>query len=204
TRLADDDYFRTPDGVDPTFTTFLGNHDLGRAAQQILAQAPTLTGDALLRHVLLGYDLLYLLRGAPAVLYGDEVGMIGSGGDQQARQDMFPTEVSDWRAQPRIGGPPLRDRSSRARTPHPHEVHLEALSALRDAHPELATGASVVRYARNNVLVVSRIDLATGHEAIVGFDNADVAAKVTVPTAVGGPVTLSIPPVSSVVVTPSA
>ena len=52
---------------------------------------------ALLQHVLLGYDLLYLLRGAPAVLYGDEVGMIGSGGDQQARQDMFPTQVGDWR-----------------------------------------------------------------------------------------------------------
>ena len=54
---------------------------------------------SLLQHVLLGYDVLYLLRGAPAVLYGDEVGMIGSGGDQQARQDMFPTQVSDWQTQ---------------------------------------------------------------------------------------------------------
>ena len=32
TRLADDDYFRGPSGVAPTPATFLGNHDIGRAA----------------------------------------------------------------------------------------------------------------------------------------------------------------------------
>ncbi len=31
-RLADDDYFRRPDGIAPTPATFLGNHDMGRAA----------------------------------------------------------------------------------------------------------------------------------------------------------------------------
>jgi glycosidase len=94
-RLADDDYFRLPDGADPAFATFLGNHDMGRAAQQILAQSPGLSPAALLQHVLLGYDLLYLLRGAPVVMYGDEVGMIGAGGDKAARQDMFPTQVGN-------------------------------------------------------------------------------------------------------------
>src|SRR5262249_26976164 len=34
-RLDDDDYFRRPDGSDPTPPTFLGNHDMGRAALQI-------------------------------------------------------------------------------------------------------------------------------------------------------------------------
>ena len=32
TGSQDDDYFRTPNGVDPTSPTFLGNHDMGRAA----------------------------------------------------------------------------------------------------------------------------------------------------------------------------
>ena len=50
-RLQDDDYFRTANGVDPAFPTFLGNHDMGRAAQQILSRAPGLTGSALLQHV---------------------------------------------------------------------------------------------------------------------------------------------------------
>ena len=40
---------------------------------------------------------MYLLRGAPVVYYGDEVGIIGSGGDKEARQDLFPTQVAGWR-----------------------------------------------------------------------------------------------------------
>ena len=40
TRLADDDYFRGPSGVAPTPATFLGNHDIGRAAAKIREQTP--------------------------------------------------------------------------------------------------------------------------------------------------------------------
>jgi hypothetical protein len=220
-RLADDDYFRTASGVDPAFTTFLGNHDMGRAAQQILSQAPGLSGNSLTQHVLLGYDVLYLLRGAPAVLYGDEVGMIGSGGDQQARQDMFPTLVSDWQTQARVGGPPIGTGSSLGITDNPIEVQLRALSVLRDAYPALSTGASVVRQAKDAVLVVSRIDFARKQEVVVGFNNGDAPARVTVPTSTpgaawssafgagtatgsGANLTLTIPPVSAVVAVPGS
>jgi glycosidase len=201
-RLDADDYFRTANGVDPAFTTFLGNHEMGRAAQQILSEAPGLSPGELLQHVLLGYDLLYLLRGAPAVLYGDEVGMIGLGGDEQARQDMFPTQVTDWQAQARVGGQPIGKGTSFDVTQNPIETHLRMLSALRDAHPELATGASIVRYAKGAVLVVSRIDLATKRETVVGFNNSDTAATLTVPTASGNSLKLTIDPVSSEVATP--
>src|SRR3954463_369278 len=160
-RLTDDDYFRTASGVDPSFPTFLGNHDMGRGAQQILSQAPGLAGNALLQHVELGYDLLYLLRGAPVVQWGDEVGMIGSGGDKAAREDMFKTQVSDWKTETRVGGPPIGSGSS-FDVANPLQAHLKQLAALRDAHPALSTGASVVRRAQNAVLVVSRIDVATG------------------------------------------
>ncbi len=199
-RLNDDDYFRTANGVDPAFATFLGNHDMGRGAQQILSQAPSLSGDALLQHVELGYDLLYLLRGAPVIQWGDEVGMIGSGGDKAAREDMFPTQVTDWQAEQRVGGPPIGTGSSLQITDNPLEAHLKALAALRDANPALSTGASVVRYAKQAVLVVSRIDLATRTEVVVGFNNGDTPATVTVPIAASpGKATLTIPPVSSVV-----
>jgi glycosidase len=151
-RLVDDDYFRLPDGADPAFATFLGNHDLGRAAQQILAQSPGLSPAALLQHVLLGYDLLYLLRGAPVVMYGDEVGMIGSGGDKAARQDMFPTKVTDWQTERRVGSAPIATASSFDVTDTPIETQLRTLSALRDRYPALATGGSVVRYANGPVL----------------------------------------------------
>ena len=110
-RLGDDDYFRLADGRAPVPPTFLGNHDMGRAALKIQERSHA-TGDALLRRTLLGHDLLYLLRGAPTVLYGDEVGLVGRGGDQQARQDLFPTQVEEWKTQPRIGSGPIGSGSS--------------------------------------------------------------------------------------------
>jgi glycosidase len=216
-RLEDDDYFRVANGVDPMFATFLGNHDMGRAAQQIATQAPGLSGASLLKHVELGWDLLYLLRGAPLVQWGDEVGMIGTGGDQAARQDMFPTQVSDWQTQARVGGPPIGKGSSFDVT-SPLETHLKQLAGLRDDNPALSTGASVVRRAQDAVLVVSRIDAEAGREVVVGFNNGAAAATVTVPTATPGAtwrvvfgtgsakagLTLTIPPVSAVVAVPSA
>ena len=221
-RLEDDDYFRTANGVEPAFPTFLGNHDMGRAAQQILTQAPGLSGDALVQHVLLGYDLLYLLRGAPTVLYGDEVGMIGAGGDQQARQDLFATGVAEWRTQARVGSPPIGSGSSFDVTQNPIEQRIAKLSALRDTDPELATGASVVRVASDNVLVVSRIGLTSKREVVTAFNNGPAAARVTVQTstpdatwslALGGgglqagsgtSLRIDIPASSAVVAVPSA
>ena len=140
-------------GSDPAPATFLGNHDMGRAALMISQQAGGgLTGGALLRRVLLGYDLLYLLRGAPVVYYGDEVGMIGTGGDQQARQDMFPTQVAEWQTQPRVGSPPIGTGSSFDVTGNPIEARLRELARLREENPALATGATIVRVAKGGLI----------------------------------------------------
>jgi glycosidase len=221
-RLEDDDYFHTANGIDPAFPTFLGNHDMGRAAQQILSQAPGLSAAALVKHVLLGYDLLYLLRGAPVVMYGDEVGMIGSGGDKAAREDMFPTQVKDWQTEPRVGSPPIGTGSSFDMTTNPIEAQLKTLGALRDAYPALSTGASFVRAAKEAVLVVSRIDEASGTELVEAFNNGDATARITVQTATpgahwrvvfgsgsatpgaGSSLTLSVPPVSALLAVPDA
>jgi alpha-amylase len=180
-RFADDDYFRLPDGRDPMPVTFLGNHDMGRAAFQV-ATAGVGFGSDLLQRLLLGYDLLYFLRGAPVVMYGDEVGMIGTGGDQQARQDMFPTQVADWKTQPRVGSPPIGDGSSFDVTDNPIEIRLRRLSQLRDQNPALATGASIVRYAKGGVLAVSRVDAASRREYLALFNSGDAPATITVPT----------------------
>jgi hypothetical protein len=63
---------------------------------------------------------------------------------------------------------------------------VKQLSALRDAYPELSTGASDVRLAKESVLVVSRIDFATGREVVTAFNNGDTPAHVTVTTATPG------------------
>ena len=201
-RLQDDDYYRLPDGADPAPPTFLGNHDMGRAAQQISQQGGGLSADVLLPRVLLGYDLLYLMRGAPVVYYGDEVGMIGTGGDQAARQDMFPTQVQDWQTQPRVGSLPIGKGSSFDVTTNPIEAELTQLGALRDAHPALSRGWSVVRYAKGGVLAVSRIDPVAKQEVLVVLNNTADSASVRVTTATpsatwsqlhGGPIPFAPP-----------
>ncbi|MDX6485943.1 MAG: hypothetical protein QOF43_1096 [Gaiellaceae bacterium] len=181
-RLQDDDYFRTPNGSEPTTVTFLGNHDQGRAAFQIRQAGGGISGGPLLKRVLLGYDLLYLLRGAPTVYYGDEVGMMGTGGDKAARQDMFPTQVPDWQTQERVGSPPIGKGSSFDVTTNPIELELKQLGALREAHPALSTGWSLVRYAKGGVVAVSRIDPSDRREYLELFNNASAATRVTVPT----------------------
>jgi hypothetical protein len=182
-RLDDDDYYRTASGLAPTPPTFLGNHDMGRAAFQIEQHGGR---DKLLERTLLGYDVLYLLRGAPTVYYGDEVGMIGAGGDQQARQDMFPTRVQDWQTQERVGSPPIGTGSSFDVTTNPIELELAKLGALRDAHPALSTGASIVRFASGRVLAVSRIDSAAKREYVAAFNAGTTATSVTVTTSTAG------------------
>jgi glycosidase len=192
-RLQDDDYYRTPDGVDPTPPTFLGNHDMGRAAYEIATQGGGLTGTPLLAHLELGYDLLYLMRGAPVVYYGDEVGMIGTGGDQAGRQDMFPTQVSAWQTQPRAGSPPIGRGSSFDVATNPLEGELKQLAALREANPALATGWTIPRYAKGGVLVVSRVDPATRKEYLAVFNNGPTGVKVSVQTSTGGTWTTLVP-----------
>ena len=182
TRLADDDYFRLGDGAAPAPVTFLGNHDVGRAALKIKEQGRA-EGTELLARDLLGHSLLYLLRGAPAVFYGDEVGMVGRGGDKAARQDLFPTAVAEWRTEERVGSPAIGNGSSFDLIAHPVSEHLRTLGALRDAHPALSTGASFVRVAREGSLVVSRIDREARREYVAAFNASETAATVTVQTA---------------------
>ena len=186
-RLEDDDYLRLPDGRDPAPPTFLGNHDMGRAALQISQHGAGVSGEALLKRTLLGYDLLYLLRGAPVVYYGDEVGMIGSGGDQAAREDMFPTKVADWKTEARVGSPPIGNGSSFDVATNPIQGRLRALAKLREDYPELSTGPTITRYAKGKLLVVSRIDAAKRRELVVAFNSGATQAQVRVATSAAGP-----------------
>lgn len=215
--LHDDDYFHGPSGTAYTPVTFLGNHDMGRAAFQLRERSGA-EGGELLRRDLLAHDLLYLLRGAPAVMYGDEVGMIGRGGDAQARQDMFPTAVAEWRDQERLGAPPIGEASSFDLLHHPIAQRLRTLAGLRESHPVLATGATAVRLARGGTLVLSRVDGEDRREYVLAFNAGERPARVRVATATpssgwavllgatparssdrNGRLVLDIPPLSSTV-----
>ena len=182
--LGDDDYFQGPNGVAYTPPTFLGNHDMGRVG--LLLRQRGADDATLLRRDLLAHTLLYLLRGAPVVYYGDEVGIMGSGGDKLARQDLFPTAVAEWRSERRVGAPAIGTGSSFAVRDHPLTVRLKELARLRDDHPALATGPTAVRLASRSTLVVSRFDLSGRREYLAAFNAGTTRVAVTVPTATPG------------------
>ena len=203
--INSDDFFN--DGVSPdgfvrnaySLPVFGGNHDMGRMALMVKAAAGLATcktwdakkkrasacGQALVDRINLANSVLFLFRGTPVTYYGDEVGMIGYGGDKSARQDMFPTKLSNWATEDRAGSAPIGGGSSLTATAlkNPIAVHLAALNKLRRTYPALATGAVIKRGDAGNVVAWSKIDAAEAREFVVLTNAGDKPASYTVATA---------------------
>lgn len=177
---AADDWYTTSGSNAYNQVTFMGNHDMGRFGQ-MLKWAGDPTGD-LWGDALLGYDLMYLSRGIPNVYYGDENGIIGTGGDQASRQDMFSTAISAWKTEARIAADPIGNGSYLAETNHAIAVRIKALSTLRTNYPAIASGAQILRYSANNVVAFSRIDQAGRREFLVALNNSKQSKSVTIQT----------------------
>ncbi|MEI2777765.1 MAG: alpha-1,6-glucosidase domain-containing protein [Tetrasphaera sp.] len=171
--FAGDDYYTDLDSNVYESPTFLGNHDRGRAAWMISTKG--FSGDALLSRVKLANSLMYLTRGQPVLYYGDEQGFIGSGGDKDARQDLFATQVEQYAAEPNLTGPSgSRDRYD---TGAPLYQQIKQLAALRQANPALADGTQIHRYASSaaGVYAFSRIKAGQNIEYLVVANNATEA-----------------------------
>ncbi len=179
--FADDDYYTDTDSNAYSLPTFLGNHDMGRIGKFIADSGAA--GDELLTRDRLAHSLMYLSRGQPVVYYGDEQGFVGDGGDQDARQDMFASQVNTYNDDDLIG----TDATTAERnfdTAHPLYRHLADLSRLRAQHPALADGAQIHRYASRNagVYAFSRIDPHDEREYVVALNNSETAQTVTFDT----------------------
>ncbi len=177
---ADDDYYTDTNSNAYELPTFLGNHDMGRVA--FLLNGTSSGPSDLMARVKLADDLMYLTRGQPITYYGDEQGFIGSGGDMDARQDMFATQVSQYATEPVLGGP--SGSLDRFDTSAPLYQHLRALAKVRAAHPALADGAQIARYASTSagIFAFSRIDAAKRTEYVVALNNATTSASATFAT----------------------
>ncbi len=177
-----DDYYTSGTTNAYGLATFLGNHDMGRIGFFLRTESQS-ESENLLERDLLAHDLLYLTRGVPVVYYGDEVGMTGSGEgtDKQARQDMFPTQVSEWKSETRIGSTPVGNGSSLGKST-PISRRMTELAELRTAHPALADGSQITRYGKDGAFVVSRIDRVKRTEYLVAFNTSNSAAQVNVAT----------------------
>lgn len=182
-----DDYYTSANSSAQNLVTFLGNHDMGRVALLIKAARNNPDSESLPR-TKLAHALLYLTRGVPVVYYGDEVGMTGSGSgkDQLARQDMFATQVTQWRAEPRVGSDPVGSGDSFALKDHPIAAYLRKLAKLRTDHPALANGQMQIRYSKGPVFVFSKRAPDDAREYLVALNNSKKAVRVSIPTASQG------------------
>ncbi|MFI2488199.1 pullulanase-type alpha-1,6-glucosidase [Promicromonospora kroppenstedtii] len=184
-RLADlyasDDLYTTPHSSASALPTFLGNHDMGRVGYMLAGAENPLERDEL------AHELMYLTRGQPVVYYGDEQGFAGTGGDKDARQTLFATQVDEYADQPLVTGE-RAGSVDRYATDAPLYEHIAALADLRAEHPALATGAQIERYAEDGagVYAFSRVDREEKIEYVVAANNAAQERTVTLDTLTPG------------------
>jgi glycosidase len=153
--------------------TFISNHDDGRFGYFVRKAWPLAADDEVLRRVTLAYAMLMTLRGVPVIYYGDEQGFAGTGGDQDAREDMFASRTASYLAEKLIGTQTTTARGS-FDTGRPLYKVIAGLAALRRGNAALREGEQVVRaYARApGIFAVSRLDAKAGTEVLMAFNTS--------------------------------
>lgn len=133
--------------------------------------------------MMLGHAMLLTLRGVPTIYYGDEQGFAGTGNDQQARQDMFPSQVAEYNRD-RLVGTSATTAADNFATDHPLYMEIARLARLRVATAALSRGATLVRASSDKpgLFAVSRFDPDNGREILVAFNTSD--APVTTQVAI--------------------
>jgi alpha-amylase len=181
--FADDDWYTDADSNAYQLPTFLGNHDMGRIGRFISVANPGAADAELLARDRLAHQLMYFSRGDPVVYYGDEQGFTGDGGDQLARQDMFPSQVAEYNDDDLIGTDATTAQSNFDRR-HPLYRAIARLARVTANHPALRDGAQQHRYATDGpgIYAFSRIGRAEQREYVVALNNAEEAKSATIDT----------------------
>jgi glycosidase len=154
--------------------TFLGNHDAGRFAMFVKQGSPKADADELLDRVILGHAMLLTLRGVPTIYYGDEQGFISDGGDQGARESMFPSRVASYNDNDLVGSEQTTARAN-FDTNHPIYRAIATLARVRTSTPALTRGLQKVRFAANDkpgLFALSRFDPTSGKEVLLLFNTS--------------------------------
>jgi glycosidase len=125
--------------------------------------------------------MMFTLRGVPVVYAGDEQGFTGDGGDQDAREDMFASQVASYNDNTLLGSGRTTAQSN-FDTSHPLFKAIAELSRLRREQPALRRGVQIVRNYRDvpGLFAVSRLDPQTGREVVIAFNTSDAAMEVNV------------------------
>ncbi len=215
-----DDWYTDADSNAYQLPTFLGNHDMGRIGLFIRNANPGATDAEILARDRLAHELMYFSRGNPVIYYGDEQGFVGDGGDQLARQDMFPSQVAEYNDDDLIGTD-ATTADSNFDASHPLFRGIAGLAAVTKSHPALRSGAHQHRLSTGapGIYAFSRIDRDARAEYVVALNNAEEPKTASVPTFIAsggfgkvygdgvgeltsnaaGRLTVTVPPLSAVV-----
>ena len=152
--------------------TFVSNYDDGRFAYFVRKLRPGVSDEETLKRVLLAHAMLFTLRGVPIVCYGDEQGFAGIGGDKDARQDMFASQVPSYLADRLLGS--SNTHGSHFDTQHPLYRAIAELARLRHASTALRRGRQIVHSygPKPGLFAASRIDPNTGDETVAAFNTS--------------------------------
>jgi glycosidase len=151
--------------------TFLGNHDMGRFAFFVRLGNPNASDAEVLKRVILGHAIMFTARGVPTVYYGDEQGFAGDGGDQDAREDMFPSKVAIYNDNKLVGSTATTAQAN-FDTASPLYRAIAALAAMRKADPALTRGDQIVRASSDKpgLFALSRRAPSGGGETLAVFN----------------------------------
>jgi pullulanase/glycogen debranching enzyme len=179
--FANDDYFTDADSNVYALPTFIGNHDMGRFGWFLDVDNGGALSDAeKLDRSRMAHALMYFARGVPVIYYGDEQGFVGDGGDKDARQDMFPSQVPSYNDDDLIGTD-ATTANDNFDPGHPLYTSFADYAALYQAHQALRTGAQLHRYSQDSagIYAFSRIDRDEKVEYLLAFNNANSAQSAT-------------------------
>ncbi|WP_426989378.1 alpha-amylase family glycosyl hydrolase [Pseudarthrobacter sp. Y6] len=220
TFFAGDDWYTDADSNVYQLPTFLGNHDMGRIGSFIAADNPGSTDTEQVARDQLAHELMYFSRGNPVIYYGDEQGFTGPGGDQDARQTLFASQVPEYLDDDLLGTDATH-ATDNFNADHPLYAKISQLAALAKEHPALRDGAHQHRYASEGpgIYAFSRTDAEDQREYVVALNNSEQPQTAEVPAYIGkrnytriygtgadevkssadGKLTVTVPPLSAVV-----
>jgi glycosidase len=160
--------------------TFVSNHDSpGHFGAAIKRARPDASDDEVLKRDMLAQAMLLTLRGVPTVYFGDEQGFAGkSGGDQNARQDMFPSRVASYNEDKLVGTNSTTAQANFNPT-HPLYREIAQLAHIRTSHRALTRGLQLVRYSQDKpgLFAISRFEPGTGREMLLLFNTSTSPIK---------------------------
>jgi glycosidase len=151
--------------------TFLGNHDQGRFAFYVRKAFPQASDQEVLQRVMLGHVLMLTARGVPTIYYGDEQGFVGDGGDQDAREDMFPSRTAVYNDNDLLG---TRATTAQSNFDPAHPLYrlIRQLSVIRIREPALRRGATVLRAAGDEPGLLAFSRILDGREVLVAINTS--------------------------------